>query len=87
MNVTEIATAEAQQEESQKEQQDDRFHAMNTRSEIMEKHIKSLTDLAESLIGNNHKRKYDDENNEKRRKKARQMLSAKISPSHQIGTR
>ena len=44
---------------------------MNTRFETMEKHIKSLTDLVESLIDNNNKRKYDDEDNEKRRKKAR----------------
>ena len=44
---------------------------MNTRSETMEKHIKSLTDLVGALIGNNNKCKYDDEGNEKRRKKAR----------------
>ena len=38
MNVTEITTVEAQQEENQNEQQDDRFQAMNARFETMETH-------------------------------------------------
>ena len=57
VNVTEITTAEAQQEENQREQQDDRFQAMNTRFETMEKHIKSFNDLVGSLVDNN-KRTY-----------------------------
>ena len=61
MNGTEVTTAEAQQEENQNEQQDGRFHAMITRFETMEKHIKSLTDLAGYLIDNNKRKcKYDD---------------------------
>ena len=70
MNVTEITTAEAQQEESQSEQQDDRFQAMITGFDTMKKHVKSLIDLVGSLVENN-RRKYDDEEHEKRRKKAR----------------
>ena len=70
MNVTEITTAEAQQEENQSKQQDDRFQAMNTRFETMEKYIKSLTDLVGYSVDNN-KHKYDDEENEKKRKKAK----------------
>ena len=53
MNVTEIITAESQQEENQSKQQDDRFQAINTRFENMEKHIMSLTDLVGSLVDNN----------------------------------
>ena len=52
MNVTEITTVEAQQEENQNEQQDDRFQAMNGRFETMEIHIKSLTDFVGFLIDN-----------------------------------
>ena len=80
MNVTEITTVEAQQEENQNEQQDDRFQAMNARFETMETHIKSLTDLVGSLIDNNNKRKYDEENNEKRRKKARTYVERQNLP-------
>ena len=69
MKVNEITTAEAQQEEKQNEKQDDRFLAMNTRFETMEKHIKNLTDLVKSLIDNNNIRNYDDEDTKKRRKK------------------
>ena len=69
MKVNEITTAEAQQEENQNEKQDDRFLAMNTRFETMEKHIKNLTDLVKSLIDNNNIRNYDDEDTKKRRKK------------------
>ena len=71
MNVTEITTAETQQDENQNEQQDEISQTMNTRFETMEKHIKCLTDSVRSLIGNNNKRKYDDEDNEMRRRKAR----------------
>ena len=70
MNVTEIITAESQQEENQSKQQDDRFQAINTRFENMEKHIMSLTDLVGSLVDDN-KQTYNDEEDEKRRKKAR----------------
>ena len=69
MKVNEITTAEAQQEENQNEKQDDRFLAMNTRFETMEKHIKNLTDLVKSLIDINNIRNYDDEDTKKRRKK------------------
>ena len=69
MKVNEITTAEAQQEENQNEKQDDRFLAMNTRFETMEKHIKNLTDLVKPLIDNNNIRNYDDEDTKKRRKK------------------
>ena len=79
MKVNEITTAEAQQEENQNEKQDDRFLAMNTRFETMEKHIKNLTDLVKSLINNNNIRNYDDEDTKKRRKSPKRMLSAKIS--------
>ena len=65
MNVTEITTAEAQQEGNQSEQQDDRYQAMKTRFETMEKHIKSLTVLVGYLVDNNNKHKYDDEENKK----------------------
>ena len=44
MKVNQIATAEAQQEENQNEQQDNRFQARNTRFKIMEKHMKSLSE-------------------------------------------
>ena len=71
MNITKITTAEAQHEVNQNKQQDDRFQAMNTRFETMEKHIKSLSDLVGSLIYSNNKHKYDDKDNEKREKKAR----------------
>ena len=80
MNVTEITAAEAQQEEKQKKQQDDRFGAMNTKSETMEKHIESFTDLAGSLIDNNNKHKDYEEENKKRRKKARTYVESQNFP-------
>ena len=89
MNVTEITTAEAQQEENQDEQPDDRLQAMNTRFETMEKHIKSLADLVGSLVDNNNTVNVSMMMKTMKRgdERLEHMLSAKISPSHQRDTR
>ena len=47
---------------------------------MMETHIKSLTDLAGSLIDNNNKHKYEEEDNEKRRKKPRTYVECQNLP-------
>lgn len=47
----------------------------------MESHILSLTDLVPLV--NKDKRKYDDKENGKREQKLENILSDKISPSHQ----
>ena len=79
MNETEIATAAAQQGKLQSKHQGGRFQARNARFEPMERHIKSLTDLAGSLVDNN-KSNYDDEVNKIREKGPECVLSSKIFP-------
>lgn len=51
----------------------------------MESHILSLTDLVPLV--NKDKRKYDDKENGKREQKLENILSDKISPSHQRDTK